>query len=422
MKAYKQHVRSDATKWVLTAIAIVLIAVMLTAIITDGFKDGNPYCWFGHDFGEDDVCTKCGAIKEAEVKEDEQPKENNKTPVEENPVEETPVDDEPLENGGADVTSIRNEGNMRLAVKRGVQTPVGENTYVLTATIAPAEADNVNVTWAVAWKNPSSTFATGKNVTDYVTVAAQSGNNLNATVTCKQAFGEQVIVTVTSVDNAAAKASCTVDYVERITGINFVMPTLTSTSTTISYDFETTPCTIKADLALNLESTRLATSDEFYDAYLDAVLSTVSFKISNGNTLYLADCVRACDPFISLQGKTLTLTADIAGASDSDFRASEGEQVSGLAGAFYVYATTGPGLPSLSSIHALMNSAFRKAINDFNNDYDSAPHATFDISFTSTYNGQTYSSGTKTVNVRLDAQSIHVGVASVSLNEDNIIF
>lgn len=415
MKSYKQHVRSDATKWVLTAIAIVLIAVMLTAIITDGFKDGNPYCWFGHDFGEDDVCTKCGAIKEAEVKEDEQPKEDpkedNKTPVEENPVEGTPVDDEPLENGGADVTSIRNEGNMRLAVKRGVQTPVGENTYVLTATIAPAEADNVNVTWAVAWKNPSSTFATGKNVTDYVTVAAQSGNNLNATVTCKQAFGEQVIVTVTSVDNAAAKASCTVDYVERITGITLNMPSLTTNSASFTYSFATTPCTINAELSLNFASTASLTSA--FAAELGDALDTYA-NIYGGFVPYYMESSAIC----SVEDKTMSLSFRETTGSNAFSDSCNGHTgflPNKLISSFILIDEDA--LDNDPALEGYILLAFRTAIEQV-----SGAHATVEISYTSFYNGQTYSSATKNIDLRFDGSPVTVPVGTLSLNEDNIIF
>lgn len=66
MKTYRQHVRSDATKWAVTALAILLIGVILAGIITDGFQDANPYCWFGHEYDENGICAKCGEEKPAE--------------------------------------------------------------------------------------------------------------------------------------------------------------------------------------------------------------------------------------------------------------------------------------------------------------------------------------------------------------------
>lgn len=61
---FYSHVRGDRIKWVITAIAFLVIAAILTAILTKGFTDFNPFCWFGHEFlhGE---CSKCGAVQQA---------------------------------------------------------------------------------------------------------------------------------------------------------------------------------------------------------------------------------------------------------------------------------------------------------------------------------------------------------------------
>ena len=73
--------------------------------------------------------------------------------------------------------------------------------------------------WSVAFVDPSSSWASGKSVTNYVTVTPTSDGALTANVECKQAFGEQIKVTVTSRENANATASCMVDYAQRVTGI-----------------------------------------------------------------------------------------------------------------------------------------------------------------------------------------------------------
>ena len=93
------------------------------------------------------------------------------------------------------------------------------NTVKITATITPENATNQNVTWSVAWKNPSSSWASSKTVTDYVTVTPDSSNSKVATVTCVKAFSEQVIVTATAAGNTSVKKTCTVDYEKRVLGI-----------------------------------------------------------------------------------------------------------------------------------------------------------------------------------------------------------
>ena len=86
----------------------------------------------------------------------------------------------------------------------------------LTATVSPETADNKAVDWTVSFVNPSSSWASGKTVTDYVTVTPTSDGALTANVNCLKAFGEQIKVTVTSRVNPEAKAECTLDYARRI--------------------------------------------------------------------------------------------------------------------------------------------------------------------------------------------------------------
>lgn len=92
-----------------------------------------------------------------------------------------------------------------------------ENAYTLTAAITPNDANNQSVDWAIAWKNPSSAWANGKTVTDYVTVTTATDGALTANISNLQAFGEQIIITCTSRDNPNATATCTVDYAQKLT-------------------------------------------------------------------------------------------------------------------------------------------------------------------------------------------------------------
>lgn len=106
-----------------------------------------------------------------------------------------------------------------------------ETAYTLTATVLPEKASNKAVDWAVSFVNPSSAWATGKTVTDYVTVTPTADGALTANVECLQAFGEQIKVTVTSRNNAEATATCLVDYAEHVAGYTL---TLTNGGVTIS--------------------------------------------------------------------------------------------------------------------------------------------------------------------------------------------
>ena len=98
-------------------------------------------------------------------------------------------------------------------------SPLAEAAYTLTATITPSNATNKALDWSVSFVNPESEWASGKTVTDYVTVTPTADGALTASVACLKDFGEQIKVIATSRDNPAISAACTVDYVARVTGL-----------------------------------------------------------------------------------------------------------------------------------------------------------------------------------------------------------
>ncbi|MGN0805635.1 MAG: hypothetical protein ACI4MC_01240, partial [Candidatus Coproplasma sp.] len=90
-------------------------------------------------------------------------------------------------------------------------SPLAENAFALSVTYTPSDTTYKQTTFTAAFKNPSSTWATGKKVSDYVTVTATG--DTTATLTVLQSFSEQIIVTATCNRNTAIKATTTVDYV-----------------------------------------------------------------------------------------------------------------------------------------------------------------------------------------------------------------
>ncbi len=92
-----------------------------------------------------------------------------------------------------------------------------ETAYTLEATVTPNDAGNHLLDWTIAWSNPTSTWANGKTVTDYVTLVPTSVGAKTATISCLQPFGTQVIVTAISQDNPSVKATCLVDYAQKVT-------------------------------------------------------------------------------------------------------------------------------------------------------------------------------------------------------------
>lgn len=68
-RSLKVHERKDTVKWVLVALALLVVGAILCGLMTNWYKEFNPFCWFGHSYGEDNKCTRCGAEKPAEEPE-----------------------------------------------------------------------------------------------------------------------------------------------------------------------------------------------------------------------------------------------------------------------------------------------------------------------------------------------------------------
>lgn len=87
-----------------------------------------------------------------------------------------------------------------------------ESAYTITATVLPEDASNKNLTWELSFKNASSSWAKGKRVTDYVTVSSSGDTNNVAVLSCKKAFGEQILLKAISAADNTKSATVTVDY------------------------------------------------------------------------------------------------------------------------------------------------------------------------------------------------------------------
>lgn len=146
------------------------------------------------------------------------------------PDEEQTEQTEETANGGAVVGGSTENGVSLMSARIATSdyadygvSALAETAYALTATVLPDnEAENTGIDWSVAWANAESEWASGKTVTDYVTITPQGDTaalSKKATVECLQEFAEQIIITATSVDNGEASATCTVDYAQKIENI-----------------------------------------------------------------------------------------------------------------------------------------------------------------------------------------------------------
>ncbi len=126
------------------------------------------------------------------------------------------------ESGGVIVNPEETEqGGALLSITSDVATVAADESIVVPITAISSVA-NIKVKWSIAFANPTSKWADGKNVTDYATVTVPPltpsiGNRFRANLTVKQAFGEQIIITATRQDDEKISATCTVDYERRVT-------------------------------------------------------------------------------------------------------------------------------------------------------------------------------------------------------------
>ena len=195
----QQHKKADTVKWSLTLIAFILVGVMLVGLILQVFGMGKmkPSEWFNKQEQTEQSFDDKGEVTDA----------NGNTLKTDGTVQAMPE-------------KMIFRSNVRsLSATSAVEPQAAALSVTLVVTIKPYDADNQGITWSVRFKNASSTWASGKTVTDYMTVTATSGNSKSATATCKKGFSEQIEIVAASDDNPEIKAVCTCDYVKLLTGI-----------------------------------------------------------------------------------------------------------------------------------------------------------------------------------------------------------
>lgn len=97
-----------------------------------------------------------------------------------------------------------------------------ETAYSLTATLTPADTVETGVYWSIVFANPSSAWASGKNISDYCTITPTASGALTANFECLQAFGEPIKVICSSSYTPSIKAECTFDYLAKVTGLSAI--------------------------------------------------------------------------------------------------------------------------------------------------------------------------------------------------------
>ena len=164
-----EHKRSDTVKWLLTLIAFIVVGVMLAGII-------------------------CGWFEKKETEEEQA---------------DIPAYSFIVGNG---------EGN-RMSLTSVRNSAVTGESVTITATVEPDnEAENTGVDWTATWKNAGSVWASGKFVSDYVTLTPGGEDyaaSKSVTLENLQPFAEQIVVKATARDDPEITATCTADYAQK---------------------------------------------------------------------------------------------------------------------------------------------------------------------------------------------------------------
>lgn len=262
-------------------------------------------------------------------------------------------------------------------------SPLAETAYTLTASIEPIDATNQEVDWSVSFVNASSAWATGKTVTDYVTVTPTEDGAKTATVQNLGAFGEQIKVTVTSRDNSEATAECTVDYVKRLT------------SATVSIGGGTS-------IICSSEGTKYNVS--LNETYSDGTIE--SSTTITGATIELTtgfkDAIEEYSPTIleNLVTKTVGITSGFT--SNEDF----------IVGFF---STSDYGFPAKTE--GSFKNGFKKKALEFE-----GSQAIIKVTYKNSYNSEVYKTDTATLEVKFNTEALKTGVTGVTIIGGNIVF
>lgn len=193
---------------IILAAVIVVVCGIGSSVNGEWFKNGNVYTWF-NSWGQNGQSNPDGSPDDGAEQPDDIP----------------PITDDgsaELENGEQNGVQLLSAKIPRVAYELNEISPQADTAFTLTATVEPSDAVNKVVDWSVAWENEQSSWANGKEVTDYVTVTPTTDGALTARATCMQAFGEKVIITAQVRDGSDdLKATCVANYVQRFLGANF---------------------------------------------------------------------------------------------------------------------------------------------------------------------------------------------------------
>lgn len=121
------------------------------------------------------------------------------------------------QNNISDPTVINTVTEHGIALTSGEAMVASDGTLSkkLTATVTPANVDDVAFDWSISFADPGCEWASGMTVTDYVTLAV-ADDTMSANISLVAPFGAQIVVRATLRSDADLYAECTVDYLKHV--------------------------------------------------------------------------------------------------------------------------------------------------------------------------------------------------------------
>lgn len=283
-----------------------------------------------------------------------------------------------------------------------------DTAYMLTASIEPADATDTALDWSVAFVNADSAWATGKTVTDYVAVTPTADGAFTAAVECKQAFGEQIVITCKARGNDKVSASCSVDYTQKLLGSELVIGT--------RYLYGSCPVFNESSGVVTLTNGGILNSASSLD------LCSVNY--GNSKIITSSACTLP-DEYtwkISCRGTQVLWDHHYLEGAGLEFNTVE--TVVYENGAFKQYLISGPDQSHTfygSGLQAIYGNAYKTAqfYNMLGN--DEIKNTEGCLLITSTITGK-YSTYTYTYKATFPQQNFAINISDVTLDSDSIIF
>lgn len=142
-------------------------------------------------------------------------------------------------NSNVVVTPQESGGAMTLSVMgtESTNSALFSDSIAITATLAPITSENKTIVWSAAWQDADSEWARGKEVSDYLSLGAESSQSGESiALNCTDDFGERIVVTAKAEADEMIFASCRIDFRKKIESLQYTFKKDVETIATPSAD------------------------------------------------------------------------------------------------------------------------------------------------------------------------------------------